>query len=101
MLVGRILFFFDRAQNHYHALDDMFAAICSRYKARREMYVRAEANVFSEVLREGQQSGALEVDDPGEVAHALVWATSTLPSRDGAAHRRRPPVHAAIAFALP
>lgn len=78
MLVGRILFLFDREQSYFHALDDMFAAIRSRYKAHREKYVRAEAEVFAEVLQEGQQVGAFEVDDPLEVAHALVWATSTL-----------------------
>lgn len=78
MLVGRILFLFDREQNYFHSLDDMYAAIRSRYKAHREKYVRAEAEVFAEVLREGQQAGAFDVDDPVEVAHALVWATSTL-----------------------
>ena len=40
--------------------------------------MRAEAEVFSEVLQEGHQAGAFDVDDPVEVAHALVWATSTL-----------------------
>jgi AcrR family transcriptional regulator len=78
MLVGRILFLFDREQSYFHALDDMFVAIRSRYKEHREKYVRAEAEVFAELLREGQQAGAFEVDDPVEVAHALVWATSTL-----------------------
>jgi len=78
MLVGRILFLFDREQSYFHALDDMFAAIRSRYKAHREKYVGAEAEVFSEVLQEGKQAGAFDVDDPVEVAHALVWATSTL-----------------------
>jgi AcrR family transcriptional regulator len=78
MLVGRILFLFDRERSYFHALDDMFAAIRSRYKAHREKYVRAEAGVFAELLREGQQAGAFDVDDPVEVAHALVWATGTL-----------------------
>jgi AcrR family transcriptional regulator len=78
MLVGRILFLFDREQSFFHALDDIFAAIRARYKTHREKYVRAEAEVFSEVLQEGQRAGAFDVDDPVEVAHALVWATSTL-----------------------
>ena len=78
MLVGRILFLFDREQAYSHALDEMFASIRSRYKEHREKYVRAEAAVFAEVLREGARAGAFDVDDPDEVAHALVWATSTL-----------------------
>jgi AcrR family transcriptional regulator len=78
MLVGRILFLFDREQNYFHSLDDMYAAIRSRYKAHREKYVLAEAEVFAEVIRDGQRRGALEGGDPVAVAHALVWATSTL-----------------------
>jgi AcrR family transcriptional regulator len=78
MLVRRILFLFDREQTYFHALDDMYAAIRSQYKAHREGYVLAEAEVFAEVLREGQQAGMFDVDDPLDVAHALVWATSTL-----------------------
>jgi AcrR family transcriptional regulator len=78
MLVGRILFLFDREQNYFHSLDDMYAAIRSRYKAHREKYVLAEAEVFAEVIREGQRRGEFEADDPVAVAHALVWATSTL-----------------------
>jgi AcrR family transcriptional regulator len=78
MLVGRILFLFDREQAYSHALDEMYAAIRSRYKAHREKYVRAEAEVFAKVISEGEKAGAFEVDDPDEVAHALIWATSTL-----------------------
>jgi AcrR family transcriptional regulator len=78
MLVGRILFLFDRERDYFHALDDMYAAIRTHYKAHREAYVLAEAEVFAEVLREGRQAGTFDVDDPVEVAHALVWATSTL-----------------------
>ena len=51
MLVGRILFLFDRERDYFHSLDDMYAAIRSRYKAHREKYVRAEAEVFAEVIR--------------------------------------------------
>jgi AcrR family transcriptional regulator len=78
MLVGRILFLFDRERNYFHSLDDMYAAIRSRYKAHREKYVLAEAEVFAEVIREGQREGVFEGDDPVADAHALVWATSTL-----------------------
>jgi len=78
MLVGRILFLFDRQQNYFHSLDDMYAALRSQYKSHREAYVRAEAAVFAGVLREGRRVGAFDVDDPAGVAEALIWATSTL-----------------------
>jgi AcrR family transcriptional regulator len=78
MLVFRILFLFDRAQERSHALDDMYTALRPQYKAYRDRYVNSEAEVFAEALREGRQSGALELDDPFEVAHAFILATSTL-----------------------
>src|SRR5262249_45446064 len=78
MLVFRILFLFDRAQERAHALDDMYIALRPQYKAYRDRYVNSEAEVFAEVLREGHQSGAFELEDPFEVAHAFIFATSTL-----------------------
>jgi AcrR family transcriptional regulator len=78
MLVGRILFLFDREQNYFHSLDDMYAAIRSRYKAHREKYISAEVEVFVEVIREGQRMGEFEKGDAVAVADALVWATNTL-----------------------
>jgi AcrR family transcriptional regulator len=78
MLVFRILFLFDHAQERAHTLDAMYAALRPQYKAYRDRYVHSEAEVFAEVLREGQESGTFELDDPFETAHDFIFATSTL-----------------------
>ncbi len=78
MLVFRILFLFDLAQQKSHALDDMYTALRPQYKAHRDRYMDMEAEVFAELLAEGSQSGAFDVDDPSEVAQELLYATSTL-----------------------
>jgi TetR/AcrR family fatty acid metabolism transcriptional regulator len=78
MLVFRILFLFDRAQEKAHTIDDMYAALRPQYKAHRDRYVHSEAEVFAEVLAEGKRSEVFTLDDPSEVAHAFILATSTL-----------------------
>lgn len=78
MLIFRILYLFDRAQERSHTLDDMYMALRPQYKAYRDRYVESEAKVFAEVLAEGRQQGVLAVDDPTEVAHAFILATSVL-----------------------
>jgi AcrR family transcriptional regulator len=78
MLVFRILFLFDRAQERSYALDDMYMALRPQYKAHRDRYVQSEVQVFSEVLAEGRQQGDLDFDDSFAVADAFIFATSTL-----------------------
>ena len=78
MLIFRVLFLFDRAQEKSHAVDDMYTALRPQYKAHRDRYVNSEAEVFAEVLGEGHALGAFELEAPFEVAHALILATSTL-----------------------
>ncbi|SRR5947209_6090127 len=78
MLMARILFLFDRAQNMAHTLDDVYMALRPQYKPHRERYIQGEVEIFAEVLREGQELGVLEVDDPHAVGNALVVATSSL-----------------------
>jgi AcrR family transcriptional regulator len=78
MLVRRILFLFDRAQETRHTLDDVYIALRPQYKAHRERYIRGEVEVFVAVLSEGQRLGFFRAGDPSEVGNALVIATSSL-----------------------
>jgi len=78
MLVFRILFLFDIAQKSAHTLDDIYAALRPQYKIHRDRYMQSEAEVFSEVVAEGQRAGAFRSGDPLEVARAFILATSTL-----------------------
>src|SRR5438067_4728986 len=50
MLVFRILFLFDLAQEKAQTLDDVYAALRPQYKTHRDRYVQSEAEVFAEVL---------------------------------------------------
>jgi AcrR family transcriptional regulator len=78
MLVRRIMFLFDRAQNTRHTMDDVYMALRPQYKAHRERYIQSEVELFAEVLRDGQRLGLFAFEDPVEVGNALVVATSSL-----------------------
>ena len=78
MLVRRILFLFDRAQNTRHSLDDVYMALRPQYKAHRERYILGETELFAEVLADGMKAGLFLLEDPLEVGNALVFATSSL-----------------------
>lgn len=78
MLVTRVLFRFDSVKDYHHSFTEMFAAIRPAYLARREHYFEAEAAVFSEVLEEGQATGALKFAEVGLTAQTLLLATNAL-----------------------
>lgn len=78
MLVGRVLFAFDAAQDVSVKFDDMFAAIKPLYMVRREQYFENEAHLFREVLKAGVRSGEIAVQDGHGTALALVLATNAL-----------------------
>lgn len=78
MLVGRVLFAFDAAQNISVKFEDMFAALKPQYMARREQYFANEAKIFLKVLKEGQQKREFIVDDAPATALALVLSTNSL-----------------------
>ena len=78
MLVGRILFLFDRERNLRHMLDDMYKALLPQYKTHREKYIRGEVELFAKVLREGEERGQFAAMDAVEVGNALVMATNSL-----------------------
>ena len=78
MLVFRILYLFDRAQERSHTLDDMYMALRPQYKAHRDRYMNAEAAVFAEVIVQGQEVGDFDPGSPSETAEAFILATSSL-----------------------
>lgn len=78
MMVTRVLFRFDSVKDYHHSFTEMFAAIRPAYLARRESYFAAEADVFAQVLEEGQCAGALAFDDTSLTAQTLLLATNAL-----------------------
>lgn len=78
MLTMRVMFRFDSVQHYTLSLNDLLAAIRPQLLARRSSYFEQEAQIFAEVLAEGQRAGVFSVDDPTETAYTLLTATNSL-----------------------
>jgi len=78
MLVTRVLFRFDSIQHYTQSLNDLLAVLRPRLLARRAQYFESEAQIFSEVLASGRESGELNFEDEHVTAHALLQATNGL-----------------------
>jgi AcrR family transcriptional regulator len=78
MLLTRVLFRFDSIQHYTQSLNDLLAVLRPRLLARRAQYFESEAQIFSEVLASGRESGELNFDDEHTAAHALLQATNGL-----------------------
>jgi AcrR family transcriptional regulator len=78
MLLTRVLFMFDRAQDNYQKYLDLFAAVRPAYLARREQYVETEVALLQEVIAAGVRAGDFPSLDIPLTALALVQATNSL-----------------------
>lgn len=78
MLIGRVLFLFDRMTPLREQYDEILADLRIAYMPRRDLYLRDEAAVLRDVLAAGKAEGTLAVEDPLAVAHTLLLATNAL-----------------------
>lgn len=78
MLIERIMFRFDSVQDYYHSFDELFATLRNDYMARRKHYFEAEAQIFVEVMREGNRKDIFAANDPLATAQTLILATNSL-----------------------
>jgi AcrR family transcriptional regulator len=78
MLRERVLFRFDSVQHYSQSLDDLLAAIRGQLLARRQSYFEAEARIFADVLRDGEEQGIFQAVDKLAVAETLLIATNSL-----------------------
>lgn len=78
MLVKRVLFRFDSIKEYSQGLDELLRALRPAYLLRRERYLAAEAEVFSDVLIEGRNTGTFTDFDPAAIAKTLLVATNSL-----------------------
>ncbi len=78
MLLERVLFRVDSVRGYVHSLDDLFAELRPAYMERRERYFRAEAEIFTRVLREGRRRGEIVRGAEPEIARSLLLATNSL-----------------------
>src|ERR1044072_3107563 len=78
MLLTRVLFRFDSIQHYTQSLNDLLAALRPGLLRRRAEYFEAEAQIFTEVLTAGRESGELSFDNDHATAHAMLQATNGL-----------------------
>jgi len=78
MLLTRVLFRFDSVQHYTQSLNDLLAVLRPGLLARRAQYFESEAEIFSDVLKAGRQSGEFSFEDDHATAHALLQATNGL-----------------------
>ena len=79
MIVLRVMFRFDKVQHYSEGLNDLLAAVRPNLLKRRENYFSREAEIFAEVLRQGQSGGLLRFEDTAdETARTLLSATNSL-----------------------
>ena len=78
MLLTRVLYRFDSIQHYTQSLSDLLAALRPGLMARRALYFEAEAQIFSELLIAGRESGEFNFQDEKATARALLQATNGL-----------------------
>jgi Transcriptional regulator len=81
MLLLRVLYRFDSVRHYAQSLNDVFAAVRPGLLTRRERYFEDEAQILSEVLKEGRRSGDFALFATRDViatSRALVQATNSL-----------------------
>src|ERR671918_2190287 len=78
MLLTRVLFRFDSIQHYTQSLNDLLAALRPGLLARRALYFEAEAQIFTELLIAGRETGEFDFQDEKATARALLQATNGL-----------------------
>jgi AcrR family transcriptional regulator len=78
MLLTRVLFRFDSVQHYTQSLSDLLVDLRPRLLARRRRYFEDEAQIFAEVLQEGDKIRMFAVPDALITAETLLLATNSL-----------------------
>ena len=78
MILVRVLFRFDSVQHYTQSLNDLLAALRPKLLARREEYFKQEAEIFAEVIEEGQAKGDFQKGNALELAETFLLATNSL-----------------------
>ncbi len=78
MLLTRVLFRFDSVQHYTQSLNDLLADLRPRLLVRRRRYFEDEAQIFVEVLQEGDKIKIFSVPDALKTAETLLLATNSL-----------------------
>lgn len=78
MLISRVMLRFDAVQHYTESLSEVLRDIRPRLLDRHVQHFWSEAEVFAEVLKEGQRAGLFRRLDPLSTAQAMLAATNSL-----------------------
>jgi AcrR family transcriptional regulator len=78
MLLTRVMVRFESVRNYSESLNDLLASLRSSLLVRRRIHFEEEAEIFSDVLDEGNDSGIFSIRNPYDAAETLIWATNSL-----------------------
>lgn len=78
MLSARVLLRFDSVQHYTKSLNDLLADLRFKLLARRERYFAEEAEIFAEVIAEGQTTGVFQNGNAIQIAETFLLATNSL-----------------------
>lgn len=78
MLIERVLFRFDSVQHYTLSLNELLALLRPKLLERRKRYFAEEAQIFADVIAEGQSAGTLKPGDATDIAYTFLSATNSL-----------------------
>lgn len=78
MLIERVMLRFDSVQHYSQSLNELLAYLRPKLLQRRKRYFDEEAQIFADVIAEGQRSGVFVTGDAFDLAQTLVTATNAL-----------------------
>lgn len=78
MLLLRVMFRFDAVQHYTESLSEVLRDIRPKLLDRHGQQFQSEAEVFAEVLKQGQRTGLFRCLDPFSTAQTLLAATNSL-----------------------
>ncbi|MEQ1921653.1 MAG: TetR/AcrR family transcriptional regulator [Pyrinomonadaceae bacterium] len=78
MLIERVMFRFDSVQHYSQSLNELLAYLRPKLLQRRKRYFDEEAQIFADVISEGQKSKVFVPGDAFDLAQTLVTATNAL-----------------------
>lgn len=78
MLIERVLVRFDSVQHYTQSLNDLLASLRPRLLNRRRGHFEEEAQIFAEVIAEGQKLKLFAAGEANEIAQTLLLATNSL-----------------------
>lgn len=78
MLLIRVSFRFDSVQHYTESINEILSMLRDKLLARRKTYHEVEAEIFAEIISDGQKQGVFESGNAKEIAHSFLLATNSL-----------------------